>query len=70
MRGDRVGSEESGHGVTNGTDVAYNFVSRNAGVEGTTPLGTDRVEIGVANATKENFDLYVTIGWITPLDRV
>src|SRR5207245_7361795 len=32
------------------------------------PLVADRMEIGVADAAEENFDLHVTISWIATVD--
>lgn len=47
------------------------FVAGNNGVVSghkLAPLVPDRMQIGVADAAKEDFDLYVVFGWIAPRD--
>ena len=54
-------------------DAADDFVAGNAGVDGghhAAPLVADLMEIGVADAAEQNFDLHVVFGWIAPRDRV
>ncbi len=70
-RGEVAGLELGDRGADLG-DAADDLVAGHAGVDGghdTAPLVADLVEIGVADAAEEDFDLHVVFGWIAPRDR-
>jgi hypothetical protein len=50
-------------------DAAGDFVTGNAGIGGAAPFAARRVDVGMADAAKENFDL--NVGWpgVAPLER-
>ena len=53
------------------SDAADDFVPGNAGISGGHegfPFVADGMKVGVAYTAKENFDLYVVIGWIPSRD--
>ena len=53
-------------------DAADDLVAGHAWVDGghdVAPLVADRVQVGVADAAEQNFDLHVVFGWIAPRDR-
>ena len=67
-----VAGLEFGHGGADLGDAADDLMAGNAGVDGghhAAPLVAGLVEIGVADAAEENFDLHVVFGWIAPRDR-
>jgi hypothetical protein len=47
---------EFGYFTADGSDAAHNLVAGNHGIDRILPLIAGRVEIGVADATVENFD--------------
>ena len=70
-RGEVAGLELRDCGADLG-DAADDLVAGNARVDRrhhAAPLVADLVEIGVADAAEENFDLYVVLGGIAPRDR-
>lgn len=54
--------------ITNGYHTPHNFMTRHAGVNRPRPLGTDLVEIGMANATVSDFDFDIIRSRFTPGD--
>jgi hypothetical protein len=50
-------------------DAAGDFVSRHAGVSGAAPFPASSVDVGMANATKEDFDLDIGRPGITAIER-
>ena len=70
-RGEVAGLELGDCGADPG-DTADDLMAGDAGVDGgheAAPLVTDMVEIGVADAAEQDFDLNVVCGWIAPRDR-
>ena len=70
-RGEVAGLELGDCGADLG-DTADDLMAWDAGVDGghdAAPLVTDLMEIGVADAAEEDFDLYVVFGWIAPRNR-
>ncbi|CSE66571.1 Uncharacterised protein [Shigella sonnei] len=54
--------------ITNGYHTPHNFMTRYAGVNRPRPLGTDLVEIGMADATVSDFDFDIIRSRFTPCD--
>lgn len=54
--------------ITNGYHTPHNFMTRHAGVNRPRPLGTDLVEIGMADATVSDFDFDIIRSRFTPGD--
>ena len=70
-RGEVAGLELGDGGADLG-DAADDLMAGDAGVDGghmAAPLVTDSVEIGVADAAEQDFDLNVMFGWIASPDR-
>src|SRR5208337_2397696 len=69
-RGDVPGLELGDYGADL-ADTADDLMAGDAGVDSgpATPLATHLVEVGVADAAEEDFDLYVVFGWIASRDR-
>ena len=67
-----VAGLELGDGRADLGDAADDLMARDDRVDGghdAAPLVADLVEIGVADAAEEDFDLHVVFGWIAPRDR-
>ena len=67
-----VAGLEFGDGGADLGNAADDLVTRHARVDGgheTAPLIANLVEIGMADAAIQNFDLYVVFGWVAPRDR-
>ena len=67
-----VAGLELRHGGADLGDAADDLMAGDAGVDGGhdfPPLVAGLVEIGVADAAEEDFDLHVVIGGIAPRDR-
>ena len=67
-----VAGLELGDGRADLGDAADDLVAGDDGVDGghdAAPLVADRMEIGVADAAEEDFDLHVAFGRIAPRDR-
>ncbi|GHL45499.1 hypothetical protein ECZU29_03490 [Escherichia coli] len=54
--------------ITNGYHTPHNFMTRHAGVNRPRPLGTDLVEIGMADATVSDFNFDIMRSRFTPGD--
>ena len=70
--GGEVADLEFGDGGADFGDAPDDFMARDAGIDGghnAAPLIAGLVEIGVADAAEEDFDLNVGRGWIAPHDR-
>ena len=68
----KVTGLEFGNGGTDLGDTADDLMSRNNGVDRRhefAPLVSNRVEVGVADATEKDFDLHVVLGRSAPCDR-
>jgi hypothetical protein len=54
-----------------GSNLGYatdNFVTRDAGIDGIFPLVSRLVDVGVTDATKEDFNLDVSLAWLASSD--
>lgn len=52
--------------ITNGYHTPHNFMTRHAGVNRPRPLGTDLVDIGMADATVSDFNFDIMRSRFTP----
>ncbi len=55
--------------ITNGYHAPYNFMARHAGINRPRPLGTDLVDIGMADATVSEFKFDIMRSQFTPGDK-